>query len=569
MRVPAPDIKPRLDEPRLSSVQFRVSESMVGKFAALTGDRSALHVSAGFARRSIYRQPVVHGMLPLTFLPFVRGLRVGGHACILRALSARFVKAVHVGDALELRLTPAADQEETGEFAFDYEVRSLASETAVTKGSIAVTYQQGTPLFPARIGGPTASLVGPLEGLALSLADVATGRAERMEFSVTDGAIEALRALTAEGLMDAQATAAAVEPPEFNYANLLAATVLSTLVGMRLPGHSATFLEFSVRLKDAVEPNCDLRLDAVVAHASRATRIIKTNVCVSECRGPQQVAVLTGKVSTLVNPPPPRMPTLHEMKRTASDNGLKGKAVLITGASRGIGETAAKLFALHGARVVVNYHRGKGDAERIIEEIRAAGLEALAMQCDVTDRSQVRRMVTEAADRFGPIQVLVNNAVRDYRAVPFLDLTWDDVQADLDVIAKGAFHCCQEVIPLMLRAGEGKIVNISTVAVDNPPADHAKYVLAKSALAGLTRSLSVEFAARNIQVNLVVPSFVETDLVAGVPDAFRKRIAQDTPMQRHASALEVAQAVVFLASSQASFTTGQKFMVTGGGAPYL
>ena len=178
-------------------------------------------------------------------------------------------------------------------------------------------------------------------------------------------------------------------------------------------------------------------------------------------------------------------------------------------------------------------------------------------------------MVEEARRRYGAIQVLVNNAVRDYRPIPFLKLSWDEVQLDLDVIAKGAFNCCREVIPAMIESGAGKIINISTVAVDNPPPEQIKYVLAKSALVGLTRGLAAEFAARNIQVNMVVPSFVETDLVAHIGEGFRSKMAQDTPMQRHASPVDVAKAVLFLASAHASFTTGQKIMVTGGGAPYL
>jgi 3-oxoacyl-[acyl-carrier protein] reductase len=120
----------------------------------------------------------------------------------------------------------------------------------------------------------------------------------------------------------------------------------------------------------------------------------------------------------------------------------------------------------------------------------------------------------------------------------------------------------------MLAAGGGRIVNISTIATDNPPPLQTKYVVAKSALVGLTRSLSIEYAARNIQINLVVPNFVETDFVAHVPDGFRRKIADDIPMRRAASPLDVARAVVFLASSYSSFTTGQKVMVTGGGAPY-
>jgi 3-oxoacyl-[acyl-carrier protein] reductase len=224
---------------------------------------------------------------------------------------------------------------------------------------------------------------------------------------------------------------------------------------------------------------------------------------------------------------------------------------------------------LLGAKVIVGYHRGAEDAARIVAEIRAEGGDATAAAADVTRPDQVRSLVGLGVERYGTIHILVNNAVRDYRPIPFLDLAWDEVQSDLDVAAKGAFLCCQQVIPLMLAQGGGKIINISSIAVDNPPQGQTKYVMAKSALVGLTRSLSIEYAARNIQVNLVVPSFVETDLVAHVPDGFRRKIARDTPMQRLASPIEVAQAVVFLASAFSSFTTGQKVMVTGGGAPYL
>jgi 3-oxoacyl-[acyl-carrier protein] reductase len=166
------------------------------------------------------------------------------------------------------------------------------------------------------------------------------------------------------------------------------------------------------------------------------------------------------------------------------------------------------------------------------------------------------------------VDVLVNNAARDYRPVPFLNLRWEDVDADLAVIVRGAFLCCQRVIPHMLARGGGRIVNVASVATDDPPPDQAKYVMAKSALVGLTRSLSIEFASRNILVNMVSPSFVETDFVAHVQEGFRSRIAQDTPMRRLASPIDVARAIAFLASPLASFTTGQKIMVTGGGAPY-
>jgi len=271
----------------------------------------------------------------------------------------------------------------------------------------------------------------------------------------------------------------------------------------------------------------------------------------------------------LVASPSRKMPTVEELREVGTDFGLRDKVVLITGASRGIGETTAKLFALHGAKVVVNYRHGAADAKRVVDEIIEGGGEAVAIAADVSDHEQVRSLIHQTRERYGTIDVLVNNAARDFRPMPFLRLSWDEIQRDVDVIVKGAFLCCQEVLPSMLEKGGGKIINVSTVATDNPPPDQTKYVVAKSALVGLTRSLSVEFASRNIHVNLVVPNFVETDMVAHVPEGFRRKIAQDIPMRRPAMPVDVARAVVFLASSYSSFTTGQKVMVTGGGPPYV
>jgi 3-oxoacyl-[acyl-carrier protein] reductase len=310
----------------------------------------------------------------------------------------------------------------------------------------------------------------------------------------------------------------------------------------------------------------DLSLRGTISHISRSTRIIKKNLVVQG--GDAATPLMRGKAAVLVNKPAQSMPTMDELKASAMEWGLAGKVVLVTGASRGIGETTAKLFALHGSKVIVNYHRGADDAARVVKEICDAGGDAIAVGADITQSGEVAALVERAVARYGPPDVLVNNAVRDFRPSPFLSLSWEEVQKDLDVIAKGAFLCCQHTIPFMLQRGGGKIINISSVATDNPPPNQTKYVMAKSALVGLTRSLSIEFAAKNILVNLVVPNFVETDLVTHIQQGFRKKMAEETPLRRHATPIDVARAVVMLASSHSSFTTGQKVMVTGGGPPY-
>jgi len=350
--------------------------------------------------------------------------------------------------------------------------------------------------------------------------------------------------------------------------NLMATCLLSTFVGMCIPGKYATFLDFSVDFLKPVRKNKRYKLSGKVKFKSETTLSLLESVEVHDLEGEQQLC-MSGKLNAKVNEPPVTMPSISSLNKNGLDLGLKGKVVLITGASRGIGEMTAKMFALYSSKVAVNYFRGKDDAERIISEITEYGGEAIAVCADVSDRSQTDHMISTVFDRFGAIHIMVNNAVRDARSIPFMELTWDDVQKDIDVTVKGAFNCCQGVLPSMKKNGGGRIINVSTIFADYPPPDQSKYVVSKSALVGLTRSLAVEFAASNILVNMVVPSIVETDLTKHVPKMVLKGMENDVPMKRLASPLDVAKAVIFLASSLASFTSGQKIMVTGANPPLL
>ena len=572
MRLPPMRVIP--DEIRsgeAGTVRFRISEEMVERFAELTGDRSALHVSEAFARRSAYRRPVVHGMLPVGFIALIDRFRLEGHRCIPVAISGHFSAPVYVGDRLVLSAGVAELQARKDAIDFNYVVRHEASGAIATRGIVTVAYQRERPAKRSiATGGSAAMLPDPPEMQNTRLEEIDRGQTDAFEFRITGETLRVFADLLAAGAGKPAGSDVGAWQDQFHLPNLLSILLFSTSVGICLPGASATFLEFSAEGDGEAELDTMYRLQAEVAHRSLSTRIVKKSLTIFQVDQEEEGrALFRGKASALVNAPSRRMPTMQELKASALDSGLKDKVVLITGASRGVGETTAKLFGLLGAKVIVNYYRGAEDAARIVSEIQAEGGDAVAAPADVARPDEVSSLVRLGVEKYGTIHILVNNAVRDYRPIPFLNLTWDEIQRDLDVVGKGAFLCCQHVIPLMLAQGEGKIINISSVAVDNPPVDQTKYVMAKSALVGLTRSLSVEYAARNIQVNLVVPNFVETDLVAHIPDGFRRKIARDTPMQRLASPIEVAQAVVFLASSSSSFTTGQKIMVTGGGAPYL
>jgi 3-oxoacyl-[acyl-carrier protein] reductase len=243
--------------------------------------------------------------------------------------------------------------------------------------------------------------------------------------------------------------------------------------------------------------------------------------------------------------------------------------VLVTGGGRGIGEVTAKLFALHGARVVINYSQSEQQALSVVNEIRKHGKQAMAVQADIRDKEAVHKMFNAIAKTFAPVEILVNNATDSFLPMAFKYLTWDDVQRDIDVTLRGAFHCIQASIEEMKKNRWGKIINVSSIATDNPPPHQIKYVIGKTGLEGLTKALAVELAAFNIQVNCVAPSLVETDLTKHLSKLELEKIKLQSPMGRLAKAEEVAKAIVFLASDMASFTTGQKIMVTGGQPPLL
>lgn len=547
-----------------------VSSALVTRFAILTGDQSRLHVDEAFARRSSYRRPVVHGMLPLSFLPLLAPFRVPGFRCELMALAARFSSPVFTDVPLTISVGAGrvgADRT-TLDFDFQVETDSSARRHVVTTGTAKVRYVAADPSTynRERMVRGEARLTPERAVNHLTFDEIETGATDSIDFAITPAAVEEFAALLAGGAEEARHRSAAEVPERFDVPTLLSMLLYSTSLGVSLPGASATFLEFSAQVVRRVELGPH-RLRGRIVHRSAATRMVKKELLVTSMDGHD--VLVRARAATLVAAPFRRMPSMREIREQGVDFGLRGSVVLITGASRGIGETTAKLFALHGAKVVVNYHRGADDAGRVVDEIRAEGGEAVAIGADVTNAEQVQALVRQTCEMFGTLDILVNNAARDFRPTPFSKLTWDEIQADIDVIVKGAFLCCQEAVPVMLERGGGKIINISTVATENPPPDQLKYVVAKSALVGLTRSLSADLASRNVQVNMVVPNFVETDLVSHVPEGFRKKIARDIPMRRLGSSLDVARAVVFLASAYSSFTTGQKVMVTGGGAPYL
>lgn len=240
-----------------------------------------------------------------------------------------------------------------------------------------------------------------------------------------------------------------------------------------------------------------------------------------------------------------------------------GKVAIVTGGARGIGRAICDTFAKAGAQICVadlNLEQAQASAKEISEIF---GQKTMALQVNVSDTENARKMVESALSEFSKIDILVNNAgvTRDTLIMRMDESDWDLV---LDVNLKGAFNCSKAVVRTMVKQRYGRIVNISSVSGLAGQAGQTNYSASKAGLIGFTKALAREVASRGITVNAVAPGFIPTALTVDLPDELKDTIIKNTPMGRMGKPEEVAQAVAFFASDEASYITGQVLSVDGG-----
>jgi len=244
-------------------------------------------------------------------------------------------------------------------------------------------------------------------------------------------------------------------------------------------------------------------------------------------------------------------------------DAFKGQVILVTGGSRGIGRATAAAFGRAGAQVAITYRTQKADADAVVQAIVDGGGEGLALQADITESAAPAAIVDAVVKRWGRLDVLVNNAgiTRDTLVMRMSEADWDDV---ITTNLRGPFLTSKAALRPMLKQRYGRIVNVSSLAGVAGNAGQANYSAAKAGLIGFTRALAKEVGSRNITVNAVAPGFITTDLTRELPAELLERARQAAAIQRLGTPEDVAPAIVFLASKEAAYITGQVLGIDGG-----
>jgi len=243
---------------------------------------------------------------------------------------------------------------------------------------------------------------------------------------------------------------------------------------------------------------------------------------------------------------------------------LAHKYALVTGASRGIGAAAAIRLAQSGSAVVVNYHQNREAAEKVLAEVLSTGARGIIFQADVTQRAQIDSMVGAAAMQLGGIDILVNNAYFPFRVSPLHEIPWAELHQAIDHELSAFYHCVQACLPAMREKKSGRVIVISTRLAQQPLPRMGAYAAAKSALESMANTMAIELGPLGVAVNVVTPAFTLTDASMIMPEAFRERVKETRPLKKHLYPEDVAGAIAFLASDEASMLTGSHILITGG-----
>ena len=242
---------------------------------------------------------------------------------------------------------------------------------------------------------------------------------------------------------------------------------------------------------------------------------------------------------------------------------VKDKNAIVTGGTRGIGREIARTLAQNGANIAINYRKYNEEVESLIEELKSFGVKVVACKCDVSNEEEVINFIKEVKDKFESIDILVNYAgtTKDGLIIRMSEKDFDDV---IDVNLKGTFNTTKAVSSIMVKQRYGKIINISSVVGVAGNAGQCNYAASKAGVIGFSKSVARELAARNINVNVIAPGYINTDMTSVLPDRVKEEVIKTIPMKKIGEPKEIANLVLFLSSNLSNYITGQVINVDGG-----
>jgi len=335
---------------------------------------------------------------------------------------------------------------------------------------------------------------------------------------------------------------------------MLSASFVSTLIGTVLPGAGALWVSQKLDFYNAARIGDVLTVKADVKQKSESSRTISLEIEITKQDG-QRLVSGESIVKVL---------EIEEEKTSIAANP-QAFPVLITGASRGIGAAVADRLAMDGHSVVVVYRQGAAEAEQVVNAIAERGQKAIALACDVTNEKDVENAFSAGRKAFGNVLGVVHCAGTGSLLRGLGELQWADFERQMSVHVKGAFHCVKMALAEMVAAQRGAFVFIGSVAADSiPPVQQADYVVAKSALTALARSVAAEYGPKGIRANTIAPGMTATDMIANMPEKAKLLTRMQTPLRQLGEPSDIAAAVSFLLSPGARHITGETLRVCGG-----
>jgi 3-oxoacyl-[acyl-carrier protein] reductase len=384
--------------------------------------------------------------------------------------------------------------------------------------------------------------------------EIKTGDVAELEHTVTKQDIERFVELTGDDNrlhIDAEyAARTSLKKPVAH--GMLGASFISTIIGTKLPGDGALWFAQNLEFLLPVRIGDHLTVRAEVLKKDERTQVVELQTNIFN-QHRQKVTTGVAKVKII-----------EQEQLLEGSKPIKRKVALVIGGSGGIGAAVCRALAKDGFDIAVHYFSNSENAQKVSDDIIAGGQHSMVIGANIGIETEVAEMVEQVVRKLGGITVLVNCATAKIVAIGFAKLCWQDFENNLGMTIRGAFFLARQVVPVMVMQGYGKIIQIGSQAVETPSMDWMPYITAKSALAGFSRALALELAAKGILVNMVSPGMTDTEQIADVPERIRLLTAATTPLRRLAKPEDVAGAVAFLASERADFLTGETIRVNGG-----